>query len=70
MPIMNGYEATKEIRKLSEFIPIIAVTAFAYSSDEQMAMKKGFTGYMSKPINPRQLKSKIMDTLSKCLNLF
>lgn len=32
MPIMNGYEATKEIRKLSAEIPIIAITAYAYTS--------------------------------------
>lgn len=31
MPEMNGYEATKEIRKLSEVIPIIAVTAYAFA---------------------------------------
>ena len=35
MPVMDGYEATKEIRKYSQRVPIIAVTAFAYASDEQ-----------------------------------
>ena len=47
MPVMDGYEATREIRKLSLDVPIIAVTAFAYASDEQRAMENGFDGYMA-----------------------
>ena len=42
MPVMDGYEATREIRKLSLDVPIIAVTAFAYASDEQRVMENGF----------------------------
>lgn len=59
MPIMDGYEATKEIRKLSTKVPIIAVTAFAYASDEQKAMENGFDGYMPKPINAKQLRAQL-----------
>ena len=39
MPNMNGYEATREIRKISEKVPIIAVTAYAYASDEARIME-------------------------------
>ena len=46
MPVMDGYEATKEIRKYSAKVPIIAITAFAYASDEQRVMASGFDGYM------------------------
>lgn len=42
MPVMDGYEATKEIRKYSAKVPIIAITAFAYASDEQRVMASGF----------------------------
>lgn len=56
MPVMDGYEATREIRKYSAKIPIIAVTAFAYASDEQKVMESGFDGYMPKPINAKLLK--------------
>lgn len=56
MPRMDGYEATKEIRKLSADVPIIAITAFAYASDEQRVLENGFDGYMSKPINAPLLK--------------
>lgn len=58
MPEMNGYEATKEIRKLSEVIPIIAVTAYAFASDEEQVMNSGFDAYASKPLNASALKSK------------
>ena len=37
MPVMDGYEAAQEIRKYSAKVPIIAITAFAYASDEQRA---------------------------------
>ena len=57
MPVMDGYEATKEIRKYSAKVPIIAITAFAYASDEQRVMASGFDGYMPKPINARLLKA-------------
>lgn len=63
MPVMDGYEATKEIRKYSAKVPIIAVTAFAYASDEQRVMESGFDGYMPKPINARQLKAQLVDIL-------
>ena len=59
MPVMDGYEATQEIRKYSAKTPIIAVTAFAYASDEQKVMESGFDGYMPKPINAKQLKALI-----------
>ena len=65
MPVMNGYEATAEIRKLSESVPIIAVTAFAFASDEQKVLQSGFDGYMAKPINALQLRTQIVDMLRK-----
>ncbi len=65
MPNMNGYEATQEIRKVSEKVPIIAVTAYAYASDEARIMKSGFNGYVSKPIDARKLNHEIMATISK-----
>lgn len=65
MPVMDGYEATQEIRKYSVKVPIIAVTAFAYASDEQRVMENGFDGYMPKPINARQLKAQITEIMQK-----
>lgn len=65
MPGMDGYEATKEIRKYSVKVPIIAITAFAYASDEQRVMESGFDGYMPKPINARHLKAQLADIMQK-----
>ena len=65
MPVMDGYEATEEIRKYSAKVPIIAITAFAYASDEQKVMESGFDGYMPKPINANQLKAQLMDIVQK-----
>ena len=69
MPRMDGYEATAEIRKQSADVPIIAVTAFAFASDEQKVLSSGFDGYMPKPINARQLKTQVLDMLRKRMTL-
>ena len=65
MPNMNGYEATTEIRKISETVPIIAVTAYAYASDEARIMESGFNGYLSKPIDAHKLRDEIVSTINK-----
>jgi FOG: CheY-like receiver len=52
---MNGYEATKEIRKIENkelaSIPIIAMTANAFEEDKQEALKCGMNGHIPKPID-------------------
>ncbi|MDA3955028.1 MAG: ATP-binding protein [Bacteroidales bacterium] len=55
MPIMNGYAATKEIKKINPKIPIIAQTAYAMVSDRQMAIEAGCDDYISKPIEEERL---------------
>lgn len=59
MPNMDGYEATKEIRKLSTSVPIIAVTAYAFASDKERIMENGFNSYVSKPVNAGKLISEL-----------
>ena len=65
LPLRNCYDAAAEIRKLSDSVPIIAVTAFAFASDELKVLKSGFDGYMAKPINALQLRTQIVDMLRK-----
>ena len=64
MPEMNGYEATSEIRKSSADIPIIAVTAYAFTEDEKRILENGFNGYLSKPIKAQTLLQKINEFLN------
>ena len=61
MPVMNGYQALEEIRKLQggDMVPVIAVTAYAFESDEQRILQNGFDAYVSKPVNGDVLKSKM-----------
>ena len=50
MPVMNGYTATKEIRKFNEKIVIIAQTAFGLEGDKEKALAAGCNDYIAKPI--------------------
>lgn len=59
MPVMDGIEATKEIRKLKQFrdVPIIALTAKAMKGDKEKCLEVGMSDYISKPVNIKQLLS-------------
>jgi signal transduction histidine kinase/ActR/RegA family two-component response regulator/sensor domain CHASE-containing protein len=59
MPQMNGYEATREIRKFNNSIIILAQTAFALEGDKEKTIEAGCNGYISKPIKKEEL-SKLM----------
>ena len=63
MPVMNGYEATKAIRRssheLAKTIPIIAMTANAFSEDIQHSLAAGMNAHVSKPIEMKVLEKTI-----------
>ena len=63
MPVMNGYEATKAIRRSSheqaKTIPIIAMTANAFSEDMQHTLAVGMNAHISKPVDMKLLKKTI-----------
>jgi two-component system cell cycle response regulator DivK len=61
LPIMDGYEATRRIKAdpALKSIPIIAVTSYALSGEEQKAREARCDDYVSKPYSPRELLAKI-----------
>jgi PAS domain S-box-containing protein len=55
MPVMDGHEATRQIRQFNKDVVIIAQTAFGLSGDKEKAIEAGCNGYISKPINKEEL---------------
>ncbi|RHU48354.1 response regulator [Blautia sp. TF11-31AT] len=71
MPVMNGYEATRQIRALTDpalaGITILAMTANAFDEDRKKALECGMDGFLSKPIVIEELLSTLQKNLYECL---
>lgn len=65
LPVIDGYEATRQIKANDELkpIPIIAVTSYALSGDDAKARAAGCDAYVAKPFSPRELLAKIRQFL-------
>ena len=63
LPILDGYEATRRLKADPDFksIPIIVVTSYALSGDEEKARLAGCDDYVAKPFSPRLLLTKIKE---------
>jgi two-component system, cell cycle response regulator DivK len=61
LPVMDGYETARELRKIPgvSTTPIVALTSYAMAGDREKAMAAGCTGYIEKPINPKTFTSQI-----------
>ena len=68
MPVMNGYEATKAIRRLNDptraQVPILAMTADAFEEDRQKALRSGMNGHLTKPVEIDKLFEALDELLS------
>jgi two-component system cell cycle response regulator DivK len=65
LPVMDGYEATRRIKAVPELksVPVIAVTSYALSGDEEKARVAGCDGYVAKPFSPRELLARVREYL-------
>jgi two-component system cell cycle response regulator DivK len=65
LPGIDGYEAARQIKAEPQLssVPIIAVTSYALSGDEERAYAAGCSAYISKPYSPRQLLARIREHL-------
>ena len=69
MPFMDGYEATRTIRALPDRVlaatPIVAMTANAFSADQERAIASGMNGYLTKPINIKKMVEVLSEIFQK-----
>ncbi|RXQ92222.1 response regulator [Ancylomarina salipaludis] len=66
MPMLDGYDATREIRKMNKNVIIIAQTALGLSGDREKSIEAGCTDYIAKPI----LKDELLNLIYKCFNQY
>ena len=65
MPIMDGIEATTQIKQIDRDIPVIVQTAFTMSSEKEKSFKAGCDDYISKPINIKELFATVCKYIEK-----
>lgn len=63
MPVLNGYEATQQIRKINSSVPIVAMTADAITGVEDKCKRVGITSYISKPYEPEMFIKTVVELL-------
>ena len=70
MPEMDGYETTKEIRKVPAYkqLPVLAVTAKAMMGDREKCIEAGASDYITKPVDPEKLLALIYSWLNSANN--
>ena len=65
MPVMNGYDATRAIKKIRPELPIIALTAYAFDQDKKSCKDAGCNDFLAKPVRRNDLLQKLGDLLAR-----
>ena len=65
MPLLNGYEATRQIKLIRPDLPVIAQAAFTSKEDKEKAKRAGFDRFITKPIKKSELLEMIQDLLRR-----
>ena len=67
MPVMDGMEATRQIRQIPghRHTPILAMTANTFAEDKQRCQEAGMNDILTKPVNPETIFSKLLDWLER-----
>lgn len=70
MPVLDGFGFITKLREMEGInkTPVYALTAMAMSGDKEIILKKGFDGYISKPINTRELREFLINFKNSHLN--
>ena len=68
MPVLDGFEATKEIRKFNTHVPIIAMTAHAMNEDHEKSLESGMNAHITKPVKTETLYSTIQEYIHSTTN--
>lgn len=63
MPVMDGIEALRELRRLEATMPVIMQTAYAFDTDRRAAEEAGCNGFLTKPVMPRELRAVLAEYL-------
>jgi CheY-like chemotaxis protein len=65
LPVMDGYELARRLRKLPgwEHVPLVAVTGYGQERDKQLARDAGFDKHLVKPLNLATLKKTLAETM-------
>ena len=61
MPVLDGFEATREIRKFNTAVPIVAMTAHALNEDQEKSLESGMNGHITKPVKVETFYSTIQE---------